>query len=126
MQARVGRRLQSGTCAFDEVRWNLSEFWRHSMNTSRRLLAALTLGTLSLVALVGCGSDETLSPGDECDPHYYYCPAGYVCAELVSGGYRCSGELVMSGAITNTSEGSGVKDAQVIALNDEGLAVGNV
>ena len=96
------------------------------MNTSRRLLAALTLGTLSLVALVGCGSDETLSPGDECDPHYYYCPAGYVCAELVSGGYRCSGELVMSGAITNTSDGSGVKDAQVIALNEEGLAVGNV
>jgi len=96
------------------------------MNTSRRLLSGLILGSLSLLSLVGCASDDTLSPGDQCDPRYYLCPEGFVCAELVNGGNKCSGELVLSGTITNASDGSGVKGAQVIALNEEGIAVANV
>lgn len=96
------------------------------MNTSRQLLSGLILSSLSLVSLVGCDSDDSLGPGDACDPHYYLCPDGFVCAELVTGGNRCSGELVLSGAITNTSDGSAVEGAQVIALNEEGIAVADV
>ena len=93
------------------------------MTTSPRLLSGLILGSLSLVSLVGCGSDDSLGPGDECDPHYYYCPEGFVCAELVTGGNRCFGELALRGEITNTSDGSAVEGAQVMVLNEEGIAV---
>jgi len=93
------------------------------MNTSRRLFSGLILGSLSLVSLVGCGNDDSLIPGDECDPHYYDCPEGFVCAELVTGGNRCFGELTLSGAVTNTSDGSAVEGAQVMVLNEEGIAV---
>ena len=93
------------------------------MTTSPRLLSGLILGSLSLVSLVGCGSDDSLGPGDECDPRYYYCPEGFVCAELVTGGNRCFGELALRGEITNTSDGSAVEGAQVMVLNEEGIAV---
>jgi len=92
------------------------------MNTSPRFLSGLILGSLSLVSLVGC-SDDSLIPGDECDPHYYLCPEGFVCAELVTGGNRCFGELALRGEITNTSDGSAVEGAQVMVLNEEGIAV---
>jgi hypothetical protein len=93
------------------------------MNTSRRLLSGLILGSLSLVSLVGCSYDDSLDPGAECEPHQYLCQEGFVCAELVTGGNRCFGELVFSGEVTNTSDGSAVEGAQVMALNEEGIAV---
>ena len=93
------------------------------MNTSPRLLSGLILGSLSLVSLVGCDSDDSLGPGAECDPHYYLCQEGFVCAELVTGGNRCFGELALRGEITNTSDGSAVEGAQVMVLNEEGIAV---
>ena len=96
------------------------------MNTSPRLLSGLILGSLSLVSLVGCDSDDSLGPGAECDPHYYLCQEGFVCAELVTGGNRCFGELALRGEITNTSDGSAVEGAQVMVLNEEGIAVTDV
>lgn len=96
------------------------------MSTSRRLLSGLILGSLSLVSLVGCGGDDSLGPGAECDPHYYLCQEGLVCAELVTGGNRCFGELVLSGEVTDTSDGSAVEGAQVMVLNEEGIAVTDV
>ncbi len=96
------------------------------MNPSRRLLSGLILGSLSLVSLVGCDSDDSLGPGAECDPNYYLCQEGLVCAELVTGGNRCFGELVLSGQVTNTSDGSAVEGAQVMVLNEEGIAVTEV
>ena len=93
------------------------------MNTSPRLLSSLILGSLSLVSLVGCGNDDSLIPGDECEPYDYLCPEGFVCAEMVTGGNRCFGELTLSGAVTSTSDGSAVEGAQVMVLNEEGIAV---
>lgn len=67
-----------------------------------------------------------LLEGGECDPRDQFCADGLTCAELASGGYRCFGKVVLRGQVTDSSTADGIEGAQVIASNDEGVAVSDV
>src|SRR6187551_787898 len=61
-----------------------------------------------------------------CDPEAPYCDNGLVCAEIESGDHRCYAPLVFRGQVSDSSNGSAIADAQVIAIDDEGVAVSDV
>lgn len=55
-----------------------------------------------------------------------YCADGRVCAEVEDGTMRCFAPVVMRGMVTDSSNGSPIGEAQVIAVDDEGVAVSDV
>ncbi len=75
------------------------------------------------------GSTETVCltlEGEECDPEQEACTNGLTCAELESGGNRCFGDVILRGEVTDTSDGSAIENAHIIAVDEEGVAVTDV
>ncbi len=64
--------------------------------------------------------------GNECDPENAHCTNGLTCAELDNGEHRCFGKVMLTGDVTDTSDNSAVEGAQVIAVDEEGVAVTDV
>lgn len=90
---------------------------------------------------VGCGdaavceaksSDEDAETvclakkGEECDPKMAYCSGDLTCAPTDAGLDRCFERVVLRGDVTDTSDGSAVTDARLLALDEEGIAVTDV
>lgn len=67
-----------------------------------------------------------LREGEECDPTTGYCDDELTCAELVSGGHRCFGRVLIKGTVTDSSDNAGIDEAHVIAQDEEGVAVTDV
>jgi hypothetical protein len=67
-----------------------------------------------------------LLEGEECDPAEPYCTEGFVCAEMQGGGNRCFAPVLLVGSVTDTSDGSAIEDAHVIAIDAEGSAATSV
>ncbi len=80
----------------------------------------------------GAGGAESGEPtclinkGEECNPENGFCGEGLTCAELENGEHRCFGKIVFRGDVTDTSDGAPIEDAQVMALDDQGVAVSDV
>jgi hypothetical protein len=79
----------------------------------------------------GGGSDGgeptcLIKKGEECDPESGFCSNGLTCAELENGEHRCFGAIVFRGQVTDTSDGAAIEDAQVMAIDDQGVAVSDV
>ncbi len=64
--------------------------------------------------------------GSECDPENAHCTNQLTCAEIESGEHRCFGKVVLQGDVTDTSDNSAIAGAQVIAVDEEGVAVTDV
>ncbi len=64
--------------------------------------------------------------GEECDGDDAYCADGRVCADVDDGTQRCFLPVVMRGMVTDSSDGSPIGDAHVIAIDNEGVAVSDV
>jgi hypothetical protein len=67
-----------------------------------------------------------LREGAECDPDTGYCDDELTCAELVSGGHRCFGQVILQGTVTDSSDNDPIEAAHVIAQDEEGVAVTDV
>ncbi len=77
----------------------------------------------------GDGGEPTclVKKGEECDPESGgFCSNGLTCAELENGENRCFGKIVFRGEVTDTSDGAPIEDAQVMAIDDQGVAVSDV
>ncbi len=61
-----------------------------------------------------------------CDPDHPFCDAGLTCAEVTGGEHRCFEPVVFRGDVSDSSNGDPVAEAQVIAINAEGVAVSDV
>ncbi len=64
--------------------------------------------------------------GGVCDPDEAFCAEGLTCAEVENGEHRCFARVVMRGDVTDTTDGAGIEAAQVIAIDEEGVAVSDV
>jgi hypothetical protein len=64
--------------------------------------------------------------GGECDADESYCSDGLACEEVASGGHRCYAEVVLHGMVRDASDASPIEDADVMAVNEEGVAVTDV
>ncbi len=64
--------------------------------------------------------------GAECDADNDHCAKDLSCAELSNGEHRCFGEVVLRGQVSDTTTTEGIEAANVIAVDDEGVAVSDV
>jgi hypothetical protein len=64
--------------------------------------------------------------GAACDPEEPYCANDLSCAETTGGEFFCFPRVVLRGMVSDTSDGSAVSAAHVMALDEEGSAVTDV
>jgi hypothetical protein len=66
--------------------------------------------------------------GGDCDADAdeAYCADGLACSEVTSGGHRCYAEVILHGMVRDASDTSPIEDADVMAVNEEGVAVTDV
>jgi hypothetical protein len=64
--------------------------------------------------------------GGECNADDDYCGNGLVCSEVESGGHRCYEEVILHGEVRDASDTSPIEGADVMAVNEEGVAVTDV
>lgn len=69
-----------------------------------------------------CGIAE----GGTCDPADNKCAGGLSCAEVASGGNKCYPPVLIKGMVFDSQSKGAVKDAQVMALDDQGASVSDV
>jgi hypothetical protein len=67
-----------------------------------------------------------LEEGAKCNPDEDYCANGLSCVEVVSGGHRCFGPVLLQGRVTDTSTALAVEGAHVIGIDAEGSAATSV
>ncbi len=67
-----------------------------------------------------------LDEGTECDPSDDLCAPEFTCAPMAAGGNRCFHRVVLEGTIVDSSNGEGISAGQVIAIDEEGVAVTDV
>jgi hypothetical protein len=67
-----------------------------------------------------------IKKGELCDPAKGFCAADLTCAEIENGEHRCFGKLVFRGEVTSTADGSPIDQAQVLAIDDKGVAKSDV
>ncbi len=64
--------------------------------------------------------------GGACDPDEAFCDTGLTCARVNDDDYRCFAPVAFRGQVSNSVTGDAIGDAQVIAIDEEGVAVSDV
>ena len=64
--------------------------------------------------------------GEACNPEEAHCDVGLTCDRVSEDDYRCFTPVVFRGQVSDSTNGDAIGDAQVIAIDDEGVAVSDV
>jgi len=67
-----------------------------------------------------------IAKGGDCDPANAQCAGGLTCAEMSAGGNKCYPPVLLKGMVFDSQTKGAVKDAQVMALDDQGASVSDV
>jgi hypothetical protein len=96
-----------------------------------RLATRVLLISFAAAPLAGCGGDEPQQQpsgafGGTCDPAHSACNAGLVCEEASDGNHRCYEELRLRGQVEDAANGTPIKAALVMAVDEQGSPVTDV